>query len=158
MKFGKNAFRFDSRTLRMTDYVSTTYTPPPFASFTCGLTVWGMMLNDTLGDCTIAGLGHAEQVWTKGKTTVSDSVILAAYEQWCGYNPAIPSTDQGGIELDVLNSMKAHTLGGHVLEGYCDPQPQNLAHVMHAIAEFGGVYIGLQVPNSAITQNQKNQV
>jgi len=30
--------------------------------WTKGITEWGMMMNDTLGDCTIAGVGHAVQV------------------------------------------------------------------------------------------------
>src|SRR5208337_1218983 len=158
LKLGKKAFRFDSRTLRLKDYLPVSYVAPPFADHTCGIKSWGMMLNDQIGDCTIAACGHAEQVWTLGKTTLPDSVILAAYEQWCGYNPADPNTDQGGVELDVLNDWKKNKLAGHVLEGYVDPKPQNLLHVMHSIAEFGGVYIGLQLPNSSITQNQNGQV
>jgi hypothetical protein len=88
MKLGKQAFHFDPRTLKMKDYVKATYTPPPFASYTYGITNWGMMLNgpettmpagvpaDGLGDCTIAACGHAIQVWTKDAVTVTDALIL----------------------------------------------------------------------------------
>jgi hypothetical protein len=157
-KLGKKAAKFNPHALRLADYVPAGYVPPPYADHTLGVKQWGMMLNDRLGDCTIASCGHALQVFTLTKTTVPNSVILRAYEQWCGYNPNDPSTDQGGVEVDVLNDWKAKGLAGHVLEGYVTPQPQNLAHVMHSIAEFGGVYIGLQVPYSALDQNQKGQV
>lgn len=158
MKLGKQTFRFDARTLRMKDYVAKTYTPPPYVSYTYGITNWGMMLNDVLGDCTVAACGHALQVWTKDKVIIPDSMILSYYEKWCGYIRGDASTDRGGVELDILNDWRRQTLGGHVLRGYVDPQPQNLTHVMHSIAEFGGVYIGLQVPNSALEQNAKGQV
>jgi hypothetical protein len=170
MRLGKQAFRFDPRTLKLKDYVSATYTPPPFVSYTYGITSWGMMLNGPeasmptgvpsagLGDCTIAAAGHAVQVWTQGKITPPDTLILEKYEQWCGYVLGNENTDQGGVELDVLNDWKNGTFGGHVLRGYVDPQPQNFGHIMHSIAEFGGVYIGLQLPNSAMTQNENGQV
>jgi hypothetical protein len=168
MRFGKQSFRFDSRTLHFAHYASTTYTPPPYAENTWGITDWGMMINgpdpeepaypDGLGDCTIASCGHAVQVWTKGKITPPDSLILTSYEKWCGYVPGNPNTDNGSTELNVLNRWRNSTFGGHVLVGYADPQPGNFGHVMHSIAEFGGVYIGLQLPNSAVTQNQNGQI
>jgi hypothetical protein len=158
MRLGKQAFHYDPRTLRLKDYVKAGYTPPPFVSYTYGVTQWGMMLNDTLGDCTIAACGHAIQVWTKDKITPPDSLILQKYEQWCGYINGDPNTDQGGNELQVLSDWKNQTFGGHVLRGFVDPQPQNFGHIMHSIAEFGGVYIGLQLPNSAMTQTQNGQI
>jgi hypothetical protein len=170
MKLGKKAFHFDPRTLKMKDYVSATYTPPPFASYTYGITNWGMMLNgpettmpagvpsEGLGDCTIAACGHAIQVWTKDAVTVTDALILQKYEKWCGYVLGDESTDQGGNELDVLSDWKNQTLGGHVLRGFADPQPQNFGHIMHGIAEFGGVYIGLQLPNSAMDQTNAGEI
>lgn len=157
-KLGKLPAKFNTQALRLHSYIPKGYVAPPFADNTLGITSWGMMMNDTLGDCTIAACGHAEQVFTLGKTTVSDNVVLNAYENWCGYNPADPSTDQGGVELDVLNEWIKDKLDGHVLNGYVQPQPQNFAHIMHSIAEFGGVYIGFQVPQSAVDQYSAGKV
>jgi hypothetical protein len=99
--------------------------PPAPASvdYTRGTTDWGMMLNDQLGDCIIAdGPGHATQVWTLNATgtmvTPPDSLILETYEKWCGYNPANPATDQGGVELDVLNDWRQQGFNGQTLEAY----------------------------------------
>jgi hypothetical protein len=159
LMFGKKAAKFNPYALRMSHYVDKTYVPPPFADHTpFGFNAWGMMMNDTLGDCTIAACGHALQVFTGGKITESDKVIESYYSKWCGYKPGHPNTDNGGVELDVLNDWQAQGFDGHKLIGFVQPQPQNLSHVMHSIAEFGGVYIGFQVPNSAMTQFQNGQV
>src|SRR5271157_478158 len=155
---GKKDSKFNPYALRLAHYIDKTYKPLPFADHTLGISAWGMMMNDTLGDCTIAACGHALQIFTGGKTTESDAIIESYYSKWCGYVPGNPSTDNGGVEVDVLNDWKTQKLDGHMLEGYVDPQPANLSHVMHSIAEFGGVYIGLQLPNSAMTQNENGQI
>ena len=156
---GKKAAKYNPYALRMSKYVDKTYLPPAFADHTpLGFTAWGMMMNDTLGDCTIAGCGHALQIFTGGKVTLADAIIESYYSKWCGYVIGNPATDQGGVELDVLADWKAQGFGGHTLLGSVAPQPGNLSHVMHSIAEFGGVYIGLQLPNSAMTQFQNGQV
>jgi hypothetical protein len=159
LRLGKKAAKFNPYALRMSHYVDTAYVPPPFSDNTPhDFDAWGVMMNDTLGDCTIAACGHALQVFTGGKITESDSVIESYYSKWCGYVPGNPATDNGGVELDVLNDWKSQGFDGHVLEGFVQPQPQNLSHVMHSIAEFGGVYIGFQVPVSAMSQFQNGQV
>jgi hypothetical protein len=124
-----------------------------------------MMLNDRLGDCIIAdGPGHATQVWTLNATgtivTPPDSLILETYEKWCGYNPADPNTDQGGVELDVLNHWQKQGFAGQPLDAYAaidleqGPHPViPMMSVMDAIWLFGGAYIGVELPITA--QNQE---
>jgi hypothetical protein len=158
MKLGKKDAKFNTRALHMYRYVDKLYVPPAYADHTYGISNWGMMMNDTLGDCTIAACGHALQIFTGGNINEPDATIESYYSKWCGYVPGNPNTDNGGVELDVLNDWKSQTLDGHVLEGFVQPQPQNLAHVMHSIAEFGGVYIGFQVPQSAMDQFNAGQI
>jgi hypothetical protein len=156
MKLGRKAIKTDTRTLRLRKYLTPALPPPPpTKDWTKGTTSWGMMLNDTLGDCTIAGVGHAIQVWTVnngGIQTVPDNTILSMYEQWDGYNPADPSTDAGGIELDVLNDWRQQPIAGHALTAFADPDISNLEMIRQSIALFGGVYIGVSLPITA--QNQ----
>ncbi|HEY1987775.1 MAG TPA: hypothetical protein VGG85_20345 [Terracidiphilus sp.] len=156
MKLGRKAIKTDSRTLALGDYLTSALpAPPPAKDWTCGITNWGMMLNDKLGCCTIAGVGHAIQVWsacTGGEVTVADSVIESFYEQWDGYNPADPNTDNGGIELDVLNDWRKTPVDGHNLLAFADPKVSNLVEVRQSITLFGGVYIGVGLPVTA--QNQ----
>ena len=110
MRLGRKAIKTDSRTLALGDYLTPALPPPPpSADWTKGITSWGMMLNDTLGDCTIAGAGHAVQVWTANTASIAtlpDPTIESYYQQWDGYVPGNSSTDNGGVELDVLNDWR----------------------------------------------------
>ena len=113
------------------------------------------MLNDKLGDCTIAGAAHAVQVWTANTgrmVTVPDDTIERYYEKWDGYVPGKPGTDTGGIELDVLNDWQKQGFDGNPLMAFADPKHANLVEVRQSIALFGGVYIGLSLPLTAQTQ------
>lgn len=153
VKLGKGPARIDSRTLRLSMYLPETLpAAPPTVDYTGGLTSFGYMLNDQLGDCTIAALGHAEQTWSLAarstEITPSDSVILSKYEDWCGYVNGDPNTDNGGIEIDVLNAWRKGNLNQFPLSMYADPNPLNIAEVCQAIHLFGGVYIGVQLPVS----------
>lgn len=156
MKLGRKAIKTDSRTLRLARYLTPALpAPPPAADWTKGITGWGMMMNDQLGDCTIAGLGHAIQVWTANNgslVTVPDSTIEGYYEKWDGYVPGDPNTDNGGIELDVLNDWQKSDFAGHKLMAFSDPKVSDLVEMRQAIALFGGVYIGLALPVTAQSQ------
>jgi hypothetical protein len=149
-KLGRKAVVVDTRTMRLSKYFTATLPPPPVSrDWSKGGKTWGLMLNDQLGDCTIAGLGHAVQIWTinsSQEVTVPDSAILQAYEDWCGYSPSDPSTDQGGIELNVLKDFKAQGLAGHNLTAFASVLPANQQHVMQAINLFVGLYIGMEIP------------
>ena len=156
MKLGRKAIKTDSRTLRLGDYLTPTLAAAPAAvDWTKGITGWGMMLNDQIGTCTIAAAAHAVQVWSANKgaiQTVADSDLEAAYAQWAGYVVGDASTDTGGAELDVLNGWKKGALGGHQLVAFADPTFSNLDEIRQAIALFGGVYVGFDLPLTS--QNQ----
>jgi len=166
MKLGRQYVRYDARTLMLERYTKVLAPPPVAVDYTLGIKVWGMMLNgpdpanppsipEGVGCCTIAGIGHAVQVWTANlgtMVTVPGSAIESAYEAWDGYDPTDPSTDQGGVELDVLNTWRKSSFAGHQLNAFADPPASNLTEVRQAISLFGGVYIGLSLPVSAQTQ------
>jgi hypothetical protein len=154
---GRKALVTDSRTLRLSRYLTAALpAPPDRVDWSKGITSFGEMLNDQLGDCTIAGLGHAIQVWsanTGSEVTLPDCFIQSAYEQWCGYDPNDPSTDEGGIELDVLKNFRQNGLGGHKLIAFADASPINTTEVKQAINLFGGLYIGVGLPLTAQGQS-----
>ncbi|MDR3675798.1 MAG: hypothetical protein P4N24_09935, partial [Acidobacteriota bacterium] len=178
MKLGKLPRRHDPRTLKMARYLAPALPAPPArVDYTRGLADWGMMLNDQLGDCTIAAVGHAIQAWTLNagsRVDVADSTVQLYYEKWDGYNPADPSSDQGGVELDVLNNWRQQGFAGHGLDAYVSidledrnskletrnsavlPRVSNddfrISAVATAIWLFGGAYIGVELPLAA--QNQ----
>lgn len=166
VKLGRKAIKTDSRTLKLAKYFTTGLAAPPLhynwtARAHRAQPNWGMMMNDTLGDCTCAAVGHAVQVLTSNaatEVTVPDSAVLTAYENWCGYNPADPSTDQGGICLDVLNDWRQQGFDGgvHKLLAYASVAPTDVVHVKQGIYLFGGVYIGLGLPITAQAQTGNN--
>lgn len=156
MKLGRKAIVTDSRSLKMAAYLTPSLPiPPASVDWTNGVTDYGMMLNNSLGCCTIAGCGHAIQVWSKAtgnEVTVPDSDILANYEAWDGYNPNNPNTDSGGIELDVLNNWQKNGFFGHILNAFAVVNVSNIQEVQQAINLFGGLYIGINLPVTAQTQ------
>jgi hypothetical protein len=116
----------------------------------------GGMLNNRLGCCTIAGVGHGGQVVsanTGAIITPPDSLILTDYERVDGYVDGDPSTDNGGVETDVLAAAKASSVAGVPVEAWIPVNPGNIDHCMKAIERYGGFfYIGISLPLSA--QNQ----
>ena len=156
MKLGKNPVRHDPRTMKMAKYLPDTLpTPEMLIDYSNSVTDWGLMLNDTLGDCTCAAACHLVQLATMndainnpGRVTLPDSAVLDLYERWCGYDPNDPNTDQGGVELDVLNLWRQQGISGHKLLSYAAIDRTNYRHVQYAINEFN-VYIGVELPVSA---------
>src|SRR5260370_34160259 len=66
LKLGKGTARHDPRTLLMAAYITPSLPTPP-ASFdltTKVKSLWGMMENDQIGDCTCAAAGHLIMEWT----------------------------------------------------------------------------------------------
>jgi hypothetical protein len=153
MKLGKREPKHDPRTLRLARYLPTRLPEPPvFRDWSNGHSDWGMMKNNDLGDCTIAGCGHLVQLWTQNtssRVTISDAEIVSYYEKWAGYDPSNPSTDAGAYELEVLNKWRKQGLSGHELLAYAAVNPLDARHVKQAICLFGGLYLGLSLPLSA---------
>ena len=116
----------------------------------------GEMLNDELGDCTIAAKYHARQVRTfvaTGKmVTESDACVEQFYEEACGYIPGDPTTDQGGNMQDVLTYevTKGLPIGDGTqrlkIAAFVEIDPRNPDDLMLAIDECGLIDIGFNVP------------
>lgn len=155
MKLGRGPVKHDSRTLRMARYMTPALPPAPAFVTPPVMRHLGVMLNDALGDCTCASAAHMVQAWTAAngaEYVISDRDVLRAYQEACGYNPADPDTDQGGVELDVLNYWRTVGVGGHKISGFVALDPRSREHLKQAVWLFGGAYIGVSLPLTA--QNQ----
>ena len=105
--------------------------------------------------CTAAGFGHWVQTITANastEVTIPDSAIIQLYSGSTGYNPADPSTDQGGVEADVLAYLKSTGCGGFKLDGFAQAQAQNVPEIRQVVNTFGGAYIGLSLPRTIESQ------
>jgi len=60
-KLGKKPARHDPRTLQMANYLALPAFPASRDWTNKAKPAWGMMLNDQLGDCTCAAIGHIIQ-------------------------------------------------------------------------------------------------
>lgn len=143
-----------------------TLAPPPVAAdWTLKLPPsLGMMGNDSLGDCTCAAVYHAIQVLTaNAQSTIDtepDSQAIALYSDACGYVPGKPDTDQGGSEQDVLTYWLlngAPLAGGGVqkLAAFVEVDPSNLPDIKTVIADGGVCYIGFNVPDYIMQENDQ---
>lgn len=133
---------------------------PPAVDYGAALPSWlSMYGNDLLGDCTCAAVYHAIQTWTGNANppidTEPDRNAILLYELSCGYNPQDPSTDEGGIEQDVLSYwFNSGVPQGHdgqsrqKLAAFVEIDQRSLENVKTAIFEGGVVYIGFLVPAS----------
>jgi hypothetical protein len=157
VKLGKQTAHPDSRVPMLSKYTASLPAAPPATSYDNEITNLGMMLNNTLGDCTCAAVGHCIQQWKaeaqKKQVIVPDPDILKLYEIVGHYDPNNPKSDQGAIEINVLNYWLANPVDGNQLSAFWALEPQNLQEVKDAVYIFGNCYIGLQMPLSA--QKQK---
>ncbi|QXX76455.1 hypothetical protein [Methylovirgula sp. HY1] len=156
MKLGKLAPKHDARIPMLAKYTADLPPAPAHVDWSAGLGDWGVMRNDTLGDCTCAGVGHAIQTWTMNvgvEETIPDAAVLDLYSAVAGYVPGDAATDNGAVETDVLKYWLKTPVAGHSLDGFVALQPHDIKDIKDAIWLFGGAYIGVALPISAQGQS-----
>ena len=155
-KLGKQPARQDPRTLQLAKYLSPTLPPPPpQIDHSKAVATWGMMKNDTVGDCTCAAAGHLIMEWTslaKDPVVPSDASIIDAYAAITGYNPRTGANDNGANELDVLKYWRKTGIDKRKILAYIALEPANHTHVEDSVSLFESCYIGLALPVSAQKQ------
>lgn len=123
--------------------------PPPAADWHTAVAAWPVYLNDRIGDCTCAEVGHQiESASTYGQgitAEVADADVLALYELAGGYVPGDPTTDQGAMIQDVLNAWRKTGCGGHQCVAFAELDITNLTEIRSAVADFGSADIGFVV-------------
>ncbi len=170
-KLGKKPAAFDPRTPRLATVLSVHLRePPPACDWGQHFASWPLWRNGDqlsnhgqtipgLGDCTAVSVASAIRVLTAargGEELLTDDQVVGIY-QANGYNPARPATDQGAVELDVLNRWcgAGYNVGRQapdVLTGYGAVEPKNHDGVRRAIAMLGGLFIGLSLPEYAVSE------
>ena len=159
LKLGRTDARYNAKRLWMSAfYDARTLRPAPATlDLTKGQAIiWGMMLNNILGCCTVSAIGHLIQLWRLWLTgaihTVPDESIRALY------NLVKVGQDGGANMLDVLNAMVKTGLDDHKILGYVGINVMNEEEWKSSTNLFGGTYFGLGMPLSAQTQFAAGQV
>lgn len=131
--------------------------PSPPASFDYSSKVknYPMALNDTYGDCTIAGVVHMLQLSYAelGETFEypGDEAIKNEYFKLTNGN------DAGLVEHDVLKTWMNDGLFKNKISAYAPVNIKNHSEIAAAIYLFGSVYLGVEMPPSAEEQFESNK-
>lgn len=135
--------------LHLAGLLAAAPTPPQSVDWYTRVEQFPMYLNDELGDCTEAMVGHAIQstsTYGDGATvTITDDDVLTAYERVSGYRPGHPATDQGAVLQDVFNDWRKIGVGGHKALAFGEVRVTSRDQIKTAINVFGAVGLGLVV-------------
>lgn len=156
-KLGRQPARFDSRVPEFSRYLKAALPAAPASTnWRAAVSEWNMLANDTLGDCTAASKCHAIQLWTANaskEARLTDADAIKFYSQTTGYDPNDPSTDQGGVMLDVLSWWLKHDLSGHKIDAFAALDFNSRANLRDAVWLCGLADIGVNLPIAAQTQD-----
>ena len=160
--YGKRPAVKDDRDLLFANYRTAAVTQAPVGYGHTALVKnpWGMLLNDQLGDCAIAGPAHEYMLWNAAagkQITFTDQDVLRAYEAITGYTPSNPSSDQGSNVRDVLAYREStgftdSTGQVHKIAAYVALTPGDWDELLEALYVFECVGLGIQVPSYAEQQ------
>lgn len=169
LKLGKTDARPEAVKFKLRNFVDLSTLPKPPKRFGHEDLIekksWGMLGNDKFGSCVFSGAAHETMMWTLecGKSTkFDDKSVLSDYSAVTGFDPSNPNTDNG---TDMKNAAAYRRDTGivdaagirHKVAAYLSIEAGNLTEHYIAMYLFGAVGIGIQFPNSAMEQFNKNK-
>jgi len=114
-----------------------------------------MALNDTYGDCTIAGIIHMLQLQYAEIGELfqypGDEAVKEEYFKLTG------GADGGLVEADVLKTWMTEGLFNNKISAYAPVNIKNKNEMAAAIYLFGTVYLGVELPPDAETQFERGE-
>ncbi len=146
--------------MKLKDYLVagvTLPTPPTSQSWTAAAqaALVQMYLNNSLGDCVIAGGYHDIGVWTGNAGDIfvaSSAQITADYSAIGGYVPGQPSTDNGCDEQTALTYWTSHGFAdGSKLAGWLAVDATNQQEMELALYLFENLFFGMALPDAWIS-------
>jgi len=169
-KLGKKPARHGAVRFKLASYTVAAALPPLPPTFGHEAIIaphdWGVLANDRYGDCVWAGAAHETMLLAREAGNVlafTDADVLGDYAAVSGFDPEKPETDQGtDLQQAADYRRKTGILDAkgsrHRIAAYLALEPGNLGHLYQAAYLFGAAGIGLQLPASAIAQNENGQV
>lgn len=148
----------DPRTLQLAAYLDAAVLPKVASGYdwTSLVKTWPMYLNDSIGDCTVAEMGHQTQLWSAAggaPVLATDAQVMSTYEVLSGYDPTTGANDNGAAILDVLKLWTKVGFAGNKVGAFVEVNPDDLHEMAVANYLFGGIDIGLQMPVAAQAMN-----
>jgi hypothetical protein len=172
--YGKQAATADPRDLKFSRYRTPAPLPAPPADWGYDNVIahggWGMLGNDSWGDCVWAGAAH-EHILTstvaKRPVAFDDAGVLSDYSATTGFDPNAGTpgqnpTDRGTNVRAALGYRRAtgivdasgarHKITAYLALDIGKIKAGDFSEVAEAAYLFGAVGIGIQVPQSAETE------
>jgi hypothetical protein len=142
--------------------------PPIFGHYGLGSGLhWGILGNNSYGDCVWAGAAHETQVWThhSGKgmpVQFNDPVVLSDYTAVTGFDQSDPSTDEGTDMQEAASYRRKtgilDTHGQrHKVDSYLALRPGDVEQIELATFLLGAIGIGIRFPSTASTQFENHK-
>lgn len=155
-KFGKLAPQFPAVLKELPFYaVEPLPAAPATVDYAAKVSAFPMDGNDQYGDCTMAAAAHLIQSWNAqvdvNMPVPTSTEVVAEYLKLSG------GADTGLVESQVLKKWMSSGLWGNKIAGYAPVNVHSLDSLKQAVAYFGGVYVGIQVPANAMQQFQAGQ-
>jgi hypothetical protein len=148
---GKKSPRRSLRSLPFGNYVKPSALAfPPVVAWERGID-WGMLGNDSVGDCTCADVLHHRMLQVSvahagSPLSFNTQDAISLYSAVAGYVPGDPSTDKGAVMLDVQNYSESVGLGGVKTDGFVTLDVNNIDQIKAALYILGGIDLGFSVP------------
>lgn len=163
-KLGKLPAEPGAVKFKLANYIDRAALPKPPDQFghedLIGASMWGMLGNDEVGDCVLAGAAHETMMWAaEGGSEVifSAGSVISDYSAITGYRPGYPYTDRGTKVSDAASYRRKVGIRDaygrrHRVAAYLALTPGNIDDIFVAMYLFGAVGIGVRVPESMRVQ------
>ena len=153
-----------ARMLQFGNFLTALKPPPAKCDWSKGITQWSMSLNNQLGCCLVADFDHQLTAWSANTShgaspiVVPDSITLPVYSAISGYVPGNPATDTGCVMSDGWSYFQNKGIYGNKIIGSAAVDPANMTNVKWGTYLLGGSSIGVNLPQSALDQNDAGKI
>lgn len=162
-RLGKSPARPGAISLRFSEIFRAARlpTPPEVFGHESLVTDFGMLANDSYGDCVLAGAAHEHMIWTReGSGTpaaFTDAGVLSDYAAITGFDATRPETDQGTdmqVAAKYRQSIGVVDASGtrHCIAAYMSLKAGDVDEIVLAAWLMGAAGFGMRFPSSAEDQ------
>lgn len=164
MKLGLLPKQEHPKTLRMAKYFYTIALPTPhekvYREYATPPVAKQMFGNDQFGDCVWAMLANKiihDSVHNGSLVVPTLDQVLEAYSAVTGFDRATGANDNGTVMVDALNYMQTTGIAGHKILGWGQIDHTNRLHRNLGVDLFGGTLVGVNFPQSAMSQFEQGK-
>jgi hypothetical protein len=152
-KLGKLPAELPAGLGMLADYLTDPLPAAPASVAVPKIKTWGMYGNSTHGDCTFAGMVHAFMATAADEKEIETfPTAQQTIDAYMAYNQG---KDVGCVEATLLQNWKAQSILGREIVAYAPVNIANHDEIKQVIHNYGFVYIGALIAQSA--ENQFSQ-